>query len=89
MVYLKLRKLLKLFLSCYDLCLDVDGVDLVVYFQFLLIGAEIFPLPDVAVDRQHEVVAFDVLSKEVESGIDAKNTSAGSWRFILRPSHRR
>ena len=45
--------------------------------------------PDVAVYRQHEVVAFNILPKKIESENDTKNTFVGSWRFILKLSHRR
>ena len=60
-----------------------------VYFQFFLVRTEIMFFPDIAVYRQHEVIAFDVLSKKVESENDTKNTFVGSWRFILKLSHRR
>ena len=49
-----------------------------VYFQFLLIRAEILFFPDIAVYRKHEVVAFDILPKKVESVNDVKNTFADS-----------
>ena len=45
--------------------------------------------PDIAVYRKHEVVAFDILPKKVESVNDVKNTFADSWRFVLRLSHKR
>ena len=60
-----------------------------VYFQFLLIRAEILFFPDVAVYRKHEVVTFDILPKKVESVNDVKNTFADSLQFVLRLSHKR
>ena len=38
------------------------------YLQLFLVGAEGLLVPNVAVNRQHQVVTLDVLPEEVQSG---------------------
>lgn len=61
-------------LSGQNLVLYVDAVDLmkdlhvgVSYLQWFFICADTSSLMDVAIDGEHEIIAFDVLPKEVES----------------------
>ena len=72
-LYLCLRKFLKLLLPRCNLIFNIDTVDLMInlrktakYLKIFLISAVVLLLPDVAINRQHQIVTLDILSKELQ-----------------------